>query len=88
MVISSKLKIIVENKELAKAIYEMFYPDNLTAPKYMVLKENIQNISNGYVYEVKISIPNDPKRFDSLRGTLDDILSILEMINDVLIMLK
>ncbi|ADI32709.1 KEOPS complex subunit Pcc1 [Staphylothermus hellenicus] len=88
MAILSKLKIIVEDEKLAEAIYEMLYPDNLTAPKYMSLKERILKSDEGYIYEVEISVPNDPMRFDSLRGTLDEILSITEMINNVSITLK
>ncbi|ABN69944.1 hypothetical protein Smar_0843 [Staphylothermus marinus F1] len=88
MAILSRLKIIMEDEKLAKAIYEMLHPDNLTAPEYMSLKEKISRNNEEYIYEAEITVPNDPKRFDSLRGTLDEILSITEMINNVLIMLK
>ncbi len=83
MEVLARLKISSNNELFIKAIHDSLHPDNLSAPKYMFLDEKIRRENNEYMYELTIRVPSEPKRFDSLRGTLDEVIAIIEMINNV-----
>jgi hypothetical protein len=79
MEVLARLKILSSNESFIKAIHDSLHPDNLSAPQYMFLDEEIYGENNGYVYELVIRVPFEPKRFDSLRGTLDEVIAIIEI---------
>jgi hypothetical protein len=83
MEVLARLKISSSNGSFIKAIHDSLHPDNLSAPQYMFLDEKVYGENNEYVYELIIRVPFEPKRFDSLRGTLDEVIAIIEMINNV-----
>ena len=84
----SVLKISSDDKSYIESLKKTLHPDNVITPDFMEIIENIYEDNNEYVYEIVIKIIHSTKNFDSLRGSLDEILSIIEMIENVLIMLK
>ena len=84
----SVLKIYSSSKNYIESLKKALHPDNVITPDFMKIIENIYEYNNEYVYEIMIKVKHSPKNFDSLRGSLDEILSIIEMIESVLIMLK
>ena len=84
----SVLKIRSSSKNYVESLKKTLHPDNVITPDFMEIIENIYEDNNEYVYEIIIKVKHSAKNFDSLRGSLDEILSIIEMIDDVLIMLK
>ncbi|MCD6301426.1 MAG: hypothetical protein J7L82_05080 [Staphylothermus sp.] len=84
----SALRIYSNNKNYVESLKKTLHPDNVITPDFMEIIENISEDNNEYIYEIVIKVKHSAKNFDSLRGALDEILSIIEMIDNVLIMLK
>lgn len=89
MELSSKLKVICSNRDKAISIYEALHPDNVDMPREMYIDEEIVVDKDKHVYQVLITIEKaDARRFDTLKGTLDEILSILELVESLFTTLK
>ncbi len=70
------------------SLYKAIEPDNVDIPGGMSIETNIEKIDDRCIYEFRVVTPFNAKKFDSLRGTIDEILSIIEVIDETLIMLK
>ena len=87
---SSRLRVLSSDSRYLKAIYEAMHPDNQDTPCGMTINDYIVEVKpSSYEYVVEIKVSGEKAReFDSLRGALDDILSILSSISKLSIMLK
>ncbi len=70
------------------SLYKAIEPDNVNIPKEMRIETNVRDMGDRCIYEFRVATPFNTKKFDSLRGTIDEILSIIEVIDETLIMLK
>ncbi|GEM_PF-2530945 len=78
-------KMISNDVRKVHAIWTALHPDNMVTPSYMDISEEIDRGT----YVVKIIInEKSPKRFDSLRGTLDDIACLVELIQNTINILE
>lgn len=68
------IKLRIENlgEELAQTVLSAIKPDNLTAPAWLKIKENVEEGSLVLYIETSKSTPT---RVGSLRNTVDEILS-------------
>ncbi len=78
-------RIRAEDNRKIRAVWKALHPDNMVTPGFMEINEEISE--NEYIIEIKIK-DSSPKHFDSLRGTLDDITCMLELIEDTIKCLK
>jgi len=89
MELSSKLRIICSDRDKTFSIYDALHPDNVDVPRDMHIDEEIIVEKDKHIYQVLITIEKaDAKRFDTLKGTLDEILSILELVESLFTTLK
>ncbi|NPA97788.1 MAG: hypothetical protein GXO43_00255 [Crenarchaeota archaeon] len=78
-------KMISSDVKKIQAIWKALHPDNITTPSYMNIFEEVDEEQ----YIIKILINEEsPKRFDSLRGTLDDIACLVELIQNTINILE
>jgi len=78
-------RIRAEDNRKIRAVWKALHPDNMVTPGFMEINEEISE--NEYIIEIKIK-DSSPKHFDSLRGTLDDVTCMLELIEDTIKCLK
>ncbi len=78
-------RIRAEDNRKIRAVWKALHPDNMVTPGFMEINEEISE--NEYIIEIKIK-DSSPKHFDSLRGALDDIACMLELIEDTIKCLK
>ncbi|HIE54879.1 MAG TPA: hypothetical protein EYP90_06820 [Chromatiaceae bacterium] len=83
-----RAELIVKCSEVktCEAIYNSLEPDNVMPPPEIEITSCID--SDNYEYRFLIKAPFKARKFDSLRGTIDEVLSILEAIDNALTMLK
>lgn len=74
------VKIGSNENKFIYALHRALHPDNLTAPPHLKITEKITDSIKQLTYTVKISTRLTPKNFDSLRGTIDEILMLTEML--------
>ncbi len=82
-VVSSRLKIIATQEDMVRSIFKALHPDNLFVPENMVIREKIECFNEEYTYTIEIIVENI-KKFDSLRGSLDEILTLLAVIDTIM----
>lgn len=78
--------LIIEStdRKYLDSIYRSLEPDNVNPPRSIGLSSSV--INNKYIFKIKTMLQG--KSFDSLRGTLDEVLSLIEAIDNALTMLK
>jgi len=82
-VILSRLKIKSVSRKYLDSIYKTLHPDNTVLPRGMTLSEKLEEHKETYVYIIDINVPCGSKNFDSMRGALDEILTIISMIENI-----
>ncbi len=82
------VELIVKCNEVktCEAIHNSLEPDNIMPPPEIEITSHIDYDNYEYRFSVKTSYK--ARKFDSLRGTIDEVLSILEVIDNALTMLK
>ncbi len=85
MMYSAKLKIKCMKPRYCRSLYDSMHPDNIFTGKKISIKEFIYE--DQYIIEITVN-NRKPGDFDSLRGTLDEILSIVSMIDKTQAILK
>ncbi len=78
-------RIKVEDNRKIRAAWKALHPDNMVTPGFMEINEEISE--NEYIIKIKIK-DSSPKHFDGLRGTLDDIACMFELIEEMIKYLK
>jgi len=84
MVISSRLRVVSDNPEFVESLAKALKPDNLTAPPRISVKDRVLRDSNTATYVVEVAVDCTAKNFDSLRGTLDEIQTLIAMVRNTL----
>lgn len=74
------VKIGSNDSNFICALNRALHPDNLTTPPHLKITEKILDSTKQSTYTMKISTRLTPKNFDSLRGTIDEILMLTEML--------
>jgi len=84
MAISSRLRVISDNAEFVESLAKALKPDNLTAPPRISIEDRVLKDSNTASYIVEVSVDCTAKNFDTLRGTLDEIQTLIAMVKNTL----
>ncbi len=78
------LRIESIDRRYLESIYRSLEPDNVNPPRDVKIEGRLED--NSYLFMVETILRS--RKFDSLRGTLDEVLSLIEAIDNVLTMLK
>jgi len=84
MAISSKLKVSSSESKFILSLYRALHPDNSIAPPKITIKEDLVQEEGGMAYAVEITVDCTARNFDTLRGTLDEIQTLISSIKRVL----
>ncbi|MET1160688.1 MAG: KEOPS complex subunit Pcc1 [Thermoprotei archaeon] len=76
----AELRIYSSNKNYIESLYKALHPDNITVPGKVVINDKIVSENNTYTYVLIVKTGKQAKDFDSLRGTLDEVLTLISMI--------
>lgn len=82
-VIISRLKIIAEDENIISSIFKTLHPDNIDVPLHMKINDRIEHMNKKYIYVLEIKV-DVAEKFNSIRGTLDEVLSLLSVIDKIL----
>jgi len=88
MEISSKLRVLSTSYEYVKSINDTLHPDNKTAPPHLTINDGVIAHNDRYEYFMELKTRCGVKCFDSIRGTLDEVLTILSSIEKIMDTLK
>jgi hypothetical protein len=76
------------SENYCRSLLRSISPDNVEIPPYMHIENACCREDNDFVFLFKVKVEDKPRYFDSLRGTIDEILYIIEMLDKTLTILK
>ncbi len=86
--IEAILEIKSNDEKYIYSIYKALEPDNINPPEKVIIKTNILKENNIFTYRFIVKTIFQARKYDSLRGTLDEVLSLIEAVDNTLTMLK
>jgi len=88
MEISSRLRVLSTSYDYIKSINNMLHADNITAPPRLTINDGVIERNGYFEYFIELKTRCGVKCFDSIRGTLDEVLTILSSIEKIMDTLK
>lgn len=77
MAISSKLKIYSRDGLFVESIMRSLRPDNVNVPPGLTIRDYAAREGDLYVYVYEIELNEKLRGFSALKGTLDEVLTIV-----------
>lgn len=79
MEISSILKIYSRDRFFIESISRSLKPDNLALVPGLSIRDSVVERDGLYIYILEIWVNTEKRSFKTLRGTLDEVLTIIHM---------